>query len=429
MEAATPLRKPTVRTTGDRVAVDGLLLDDETTVRLVREREQAGGGTVELIEDAVEIGARVLDREHAAANTDFVKTEFEKVSADVQRSFSEEARAAAEALQAHLEEVFGPENGHLAKALERLFSDGSSSAVQNRVREVVAEVMNRSREDLLKQFSAADGHNPLADFKAGTVDALNRASEAQNAHMRAMLERMAGLERELQRLRDERDKQLELAEAEEAGTRKGRSFEQAVHDALDRIALAQGDVCEAVGDARGATGKKGDVIVDIDAASGPPRGRVVFEAKDERLSGPAALRELDEARANRDADFAVLVVPSEGEVPARMLSLREYNGDKMIVAYEPEDGSTLCLQVAYSLARARVVMAGGGGGAIDGAALGEAAERAIAAVNDLRKVKSQLTGATTSITNARTLLEAIEGAVRAQLDHIGELLAAGRSND
>jgi hypothetical protein len=100
MEAATPLRKPTVRTAGDRVAVDGLLLDDETTVRLVREREQAGGGTVELIEDAVEIGARVLDREHAAANTDFVKTEFEKVSADVQRSFGEEARAAAEALQA-----------------------------------------------------------------------------------------------------------------------------------------------------------------------------------------------------------------------------------------------------------------------------------------------------------------------------------------
>lgn len=428
MEAATPLRTPSVRTVGDRVAVDGLSLDDETTVRLVRERERADGDTVALIEDAVEIGARVLDREHAAANTEFVKTEFEKVSADVQRSFGEEARAAAEALQAHLEEVFGPENGHLAKALERLFSDGSSAAVQNRVREVVAEVMTRSREDLLKQFSAADGHNPLADFKAGTVEALNRASEAQNSHMRALLERMAALERELQRLRDEESKQLELAEAEEAGTRKGRTFEQAVHEALDRIALAQGDVCEAVGDLKGATGRKGDVTVDIDACSGPPRGRIVFEAKDERMSGPATVRELDVALANRDADFAVLVVPSEGEVPARMLPLREFGGDKMIVAHDPEDGSTLCLQVAYALARARVLMAGGGGGAIDAAALGEAAERAIGAVNDLRKVKSQLTGATNSIANARTLLETIEASVRAQLEHIGELVGE-RSDD
>jgi hypothetical protein len=289
--------------------------------------------------------------------------------------------------------------------------------------------MTRSREELLKQFSAADGHNPLADFKAGTVEALNRASEAQSSHNRALLERMAGLERELQRVRDEQGKQIELAEAEEAGTRKGRGFEQVVHDALDRIAIAQGDVCEAVGDVKGATGKKGDVIVDIDACSGPPRGRVVFEAKDQRLSAPDAVRELDEALANRDADFAVLVVPSEGKVPARMLPLREFGGDKMIVAHDLEDGSTLGLQVAYALARARVLMASGGGDTIDAAALGEAAERAIAAVNDVRKVKSQLTGATTSITNARTLLETIEGAVRAQLDHIGELLAAGRSGD
>ena len=28
------------------------------------------------------------------------------------------------------------------------------------------------REDLLKQFSSADAHNPLADFKAGTVSAI-----------------------------------------------------------------------------------------------------------------------------------------------------------------------------------------------------------------------------------------------------------------
>ena len=47
MEAATPLRTPHVRTVGgDRVAVDGLVVDDDTAVRLVREREDAGEDTV-----------------------------------------------------------------------------------------------------------------------------------------------------------------------------------------------------------------------------------------------------------------------------------------------------------------------------------------------------------------------------------------------
>jgi hypothetical protein len=43
MEAATPLRPPSVRTAGDRLFVDGLVLDDECSVRLAREREELGG--------------------------------------------------------------------------------------------------------------------------------------------------------------------------------------------------------------------------------------------------------------------------------------------------------------------------------------------------------------------------------------------------
>ena len=65
MEAATPLRKPSVRTVGDRVAVDGLVVDDEATLRLVREREDAGEDAVKLALDAIAMG-RVLDREQAS---------------------------------------------------------------------------------------------------------------------------------------------------------------------------------------------------------------------------------------------------------------------------------------------------------------------------------------------------------------------------
>jgi len=81
MEAATPLRTPHVRTVGgDRVAVDGLVIEDDTTVRLVREREDAGDDTVALLIDALEIGTRVLDREQTGANAEYVKTEFERAA-------------------------------------------------------------------------------------------------------------------------------------------------------------------------------------------------------------------------------------------------------------------------------------------------------------------------------------------------------------
>src|SRR5207248_6442948 len=63
MEAATPLRTASVRTIGDRLAIDGLLMADDAAVRLVRQREDAGDDPVRVVEDAIEIGARVLDRE------------------------------------------------------------------------------------------------------------------------------------------------------------------------------------------------------------------------------------------------------------------------------------------------------------------------------------------------------------------------------
>src|ERR671914_1921011 len=174
MEAATPLRKPHVRTIGDRLAVDGLVVADDCAVRLVRQREEAGEDPVAVVEDAIEIGARVLVREQTGANVEFVKSEFDKVSREVEAAFVERARTVGD---------------ELGKELERHFSDGSSTAVQHRVKELVAEVMTRSREDLLRQFSATDGSNPLADFRERTVAVLRSAEERQDRNLRDLHEK------------------------------------------------------------------------------------------------------------------------------------------------------------------------------------------------------------------------------------------------
>jgi Uncharacterized protein conserved in bacteria (DUF2130) len=288
--------------------------------------------------------------------------------------------------------------------------------------------MARSREDLLKQFSSADGSNPLADFKAGTLAAVKHASERQDVNLRALQEQLSGLQVELQALRDERQKEEELDAERERGTAKGRTFEEAVFEALERLSGARGDTCEAVGDAAGAAGRKGDVLVAIDACAGPARGRIVFEAKDTRnLSRNAALQYLDESREGRDADYAVLVVPPE-RLPAKTWPLREVNGDKLFVTYDPEDDAPLALEVAYGLARARVLMRRGEAAGLDTDALRAEVERTQQAMEDVRRVKSQLTGATTAIDQARAILDAMASGVREHLGQIDALLAAAEED-
>ena len=421
MEAATPLRQAHVRVVGDRLVVDGLVVDDECAVRLVRDREQAGDDPVRTVQDAVEIGARVLDREQAAANAEFVKMEFERAAGELNTQFTDRAREVAEYFNQRVEQVFGPENGQLQRELDKLFSDGSSISVQNRVRELVQETLNRSREDLMKQFSAADGANPLADFKAGTIGVLKASEQRQFESQQALLRQMTELEKQVQALRLEKEKIEEVDAERERGTAKGRTFEEQLAEAVDAIALSQGDVAEAVGDVSEATGKVGDIVVSIDACNGPARGRIVFEAKDRRLSNPGAMSELDRAMAERRADFAVLVVPTEEEVPARLEPLREYNGDKLVVALGADSG-TLPLELGYRLARARVLMKRSEADGIDAGALRDTLERAVAALAEERRIKQQLTGAKNGIVKAYDLVEAMAARVRAHLQEIDVLV-------
>jgi hypothetical protein len=435
MEAALtfPIPQARVEVRGSTVTIDGLAIDDRTLAELVERRAEHGVAAEETIGDALEIGARVLDREATGAEVDFVKREFERLSSEVERSFADKARAVAEHMQKQFERFLGEDSGAMAKALDshseelgeliaRHFGGDRSTAVQHQLRELMARALQESRADLLRQFSAEDGHNPLADFKGSVVRELRAAREKDDA----FLNRLAELRAEVQRLRDAEESRGELEAERERGTAKGRSFEEACFALLESMAGARGDVAHHVGDERSAAGGKlGDVVIELEAAQGECRGRIAVEVKDEQLSKNRAWEVLNGALRERDAGFAILVVASDDKVPAGREPLHEYEGNKMIVALDRESLDSRPLELAYRYARCRCLMARERSLQLDAAGVRDAAEEALSALKDAQRIRVALTGATNSVGKARDGLDAMVERVQASLERVESLIAAG----
>ena len=231
---------------------------------------------------------------------------------------------------------------------------------------------------------------------------------------------MDELEKQLQGLRDEKQKLEELADERERGTAKGRSYEEAVAEAVDRIADVQGDVCRGRGRrARRRRASKGDVSWARRCA-GPARGRIVFEAKDKPLSKPRFYSELDETMEQRDADYAVLVVPTRRRGAGQAAAAARVPGRQDGRRLRPRGRLDARAGVRLPLARARVLTARGGRAtrSTPAALRATVGARATPPMDDVRKVKSQLTSATSGIERPATRGGAAPSACEDHLDAV-----------
>ncbi len=417
---------------GDEVLIESLAVEDRTLVELIEHREGREIPAGETVADALEIGARVLDREATGAEVDAIRRELERASTEAEHSFAERARRIGDDLEKQFERFVGEDGGAMAKVLEahgdelaeliaRHFGGDRNTAVQHQVKDIVAKSLSDSRQDLLRQFSAQDGHNPLADFKASVVREVKRSGESHEK----LIEKLAQLEGEVKLLHGAREAEVELAAERERGTGKGRTFEQQAFELLEELAAARGDVAHHVGDERSASGgKKGDIVIEIDAGTGAARGRIAIDAKDERLSKNRAWETLDAALAERDAGFAILLVASDGKVPSGRQQLHEYEGNKMIVTLDKETLDARPLELAYRYARCRCLMSAERDLALDAAGVRDAAAEALSALKEAQKIRSSLTGASKSVDAARDTLDSMVGRVEKSLTKVESLIDA-----
>ncbi|HEY5579186.1 MAG TPA: hypothetical protein VIL12_05820, partial [Acidimicrobiia bacterium] len=134
----------------------------------------------------------------------------------------------------------------------------------------------------------------------------------------------------------------------EHGTRKGIEFEDVVEARLREAARHLGAIVERTSRSGGSHSNVGDLTVTL------PAGQVVVvEAKNQErislLGRDGILDELDRAKANREACFAVCV-SARPAFPAEVGAFGAY-GDKLLVV---DDGEGLMVDVAVRWAAAAV---------------------------------------------------------------------------
>lgn len=405
-----------VRALDDRLVIEHLTVADERAAGVVRERAKAGRSPVATVAKAVEIGARVLDGEETAANVDYVRAEFERHAGALRERLMRQLESGDEAL---------------ADRIAQSFDGSRDGSVQKDIEGLVEEALDEQREALVKLFKTEDGVNPLFDFKDAMVRVFKELRTSQQAEGEENRKVIADLRRELLELKERGEANRRVAEAEDVGTRKGLGFEDRVHAAVERIAAGRGDCAHHTGgEASEGGGRKGDTLVEVGAASGSCVARVVFEAKDKRgLSKQEAWRQLNGALEERSADFAVLVVAGEEQVPSGREALHEYEGNKLIVAVDREEPDGLALEIAYRLALARVTMLRDRSLTVDAAAVKDEAEAAVTALKEAQKVRRAMSGARSSIDNARTGLDAMVTAVLAHVERIDALVEDASDED
>lgn len=328
---------------GDRIVVDHLVIADHGLAAFLASRpaeERAG-----LVERALRIGLTALQDVGVTVNVDAVRAEFEKLAARTEKMNDEAARALEQTLRAN----FADEEGRLPRTLEKFLGD--RGALKLFVNDLFDETKRDSAigrmNTLLGQYFDGD-----ASKLAALLDPTRLGSPLHQFRLEVT-----------QGFKDLNEKIVGLQEAQKAkaaerakSSAKGGDFEVLLEAMLGEIARAKGDVFERTGTEAGDVirSKRGDFVLTLNPEH--TRGatlRVVVEAKDKYVSGTEMMKELREAKSNRNAQIAIVVF-TPAHAPAGIAPFDVRVGDVYCVI-DPEDPDAATLEAAVRLARLHAI--------------------------------------------------------------------------
>jgi hypothetical protein len=248
------------------------------------------------------------------------------------------------ALRQELKKAESDRSKQMITAFKALDANDPNSLLSN-----LARQSKTASESLLSAMNPANDKSPLAHLRNSLGELLERHAKTSRELLEEQRGRQVVFEKDLR----ETVARIETQRAaNRASPRGGADFEDRVLAAVRHRLGAGPYVCTKTGNVAGIrdTCRVGDFIVRFTDESAWAGASIVFECKhDQSYSVDKAIKELDVARANRDASVGVFVM-AQSHASADFPDLSRI-GHNILVSWDPDDaGANYRLDAAVMLA-------------------------------------------------------------------------------
>ncbi len=379
-----------------------------------------------MIYKALRIGLIALKDINTIGNVDYVEKEFQKFKVDIDKEFNtfkeefqKKLEETDELIQKKLNENFDPKIGIMPQVMERYLGEGGKMS------DLFDEKNNTSAVSKIKQI-LSDYFDTDASRVVKLLDPNNPGSPL-NAFKKELTDRLIAIEKEIKA--KESSKEATKIEAEK-GTQKGLEFEDLAFGEIEKIASVLGDTCLPTGTEIGQIldSKLGDIIVIINSSQ--TRGatlKIVFEAKDKGMYLSTLLDEMEGAKKNRNAQYAVGILSGKDmlkDVNEKIGTFRDYSNNKTICILDKEIYDSIALEVAYKLARTKLLIGlkvkEMKSEEVDLDSINLMIDEITKKLGDFATIKGVLTKATGSIDNAKTQIDNMKSELISMLEELSE---------
>jgi hypothetical protein len=415
MTITSPVTQDRVDLVDGTIYIRDLVETDAEVLRVVA----ATDDHIENARQCLRIGARAILAVNATVDTHIVEKRFDAMSDQI----TEQLDAAVTRIAAATESLVAEDTGALTLALaghrdglEELLGDtfdpDSKRSVIAIFEQVIEAAQEAQVEGIRRLIATDDEDGPLGRLRHEITRHTNECTRELRQEVQHLSERIAVKEA--------------IAPVIAVTTGKGFTYEDAVHEAVARLASRHGDCAEQTGKVSGsAATQKGDEVVTLDADDTyGAEGSFVLEAKARKLNMRKTCEELDAALENRDALAAVAVFSAQDEAPTSVPF--HHTGNKAIVVFDAEDGDDSALRLGYMWARwvVRRELAGSAADDVDLDRIGGLIEDARRAIDRVTAIKRSHTQAKKSIDQAGEQVKCLADEVREALDAVAEELSA-----
>ena len=417
-----------IEVTRERIVIHELEISEPVVIAEFWAAQDTGSDVVGLCIKILSLGAQVVALGSHAASAEKLDASIGSAKVAIQGAVENVAAT----LKTQLSELVD-EDGALVRNVSQIVEDlrdnlesltaGEESPLRVAMLKSLEDAQSRIQTDIARQVS--EQRKELAEL----LDA-----EKPTSPLRVLTTKLDALTTSLKEIREERSREIAVAEVVEAGVIGGLQYEDVAMAYVQRMANLAGDECERTGNVTGrvSKSKKGDGVVHL-MVGGIDQARVVVEAKNKAMTRREWEEEAKGAKENRAAGSFLGLCKHVGDMPTggRLMVLSQSD---IVISFNPEVDDVELLALTYQLLKLNAMRGFGTLDEVSTATVNEALNEALAALERFDGIGKEVSAIRNAADRIKQTGEAIRESIQRSLRRAQVVLstsdpAVGTSQD